>query len=130
MAMMHINMESEKVSVFQQYYFVYLYLFLELFKCALCVQTKVKLFSLFFSDLLSVCAWPALLELLFVISGHILPFLLGGAPCIQISDRLPDRGGQLTRPLELFTGNNGFLCQCVSLSLSRQYWRVLLALCT
>lgn len=43
-------------------------------------------------------------------------FLLGGAPCIEISGPRPDRGGQLTRPLGLFPRNNGFFCQRVSLS--------------
>ena len=53
---------------------------------------------------------------------------VGPAPCIQINGRPHDRGGQLTRPLGLLVGNNGFFCEGVSLSLRGQYLRVLLVL--
>lgn len=51
-----------------------------------------------------------------------------GPFCIEITGRLRDRGGQLTRPLGLFTANNGFFCEGVSLSIPGQYLRAILAL--
>lgn len=89
-----------------------------------CVQSKVKYSSNYqILSLSSVCVYRTWFNI-----GNCLLYLaiyyhfsLEGPLAFKSAARLPDRRGQLTRPLELFTGNNGFLCQRVSLSLPGQY---------